>query len=72
MEDSHNDFKRKKKNKKSFLQRAKKFGKSGRFGQGREIQRETYDYFVKVMENMRNGDFEDDEAEGELTLLYRL
>ena len=57
--------KNKKKKKKSFVQKAKKFGKRGRFGQGREIDRETYDYFVRVMENHRAGEFDDKEAEGE-------
>lgn len=53
-----NQFNKRKK-KKSFLQKAKKFGKSGRFGKGREIDRETYDYFLRVFEQLNHG-FEDD------------
>ena len=51
----------KRRKKKSYLQRAKKFGKSGRFGKGREIDRETYDYFVRILEqiNVCNQDDED-------------
>ena len=50
----------KRKKKKSFLQKAKKFGKSGRFGKGKEIDRETYDYFLRVFEQLNHG-FESDE-----------
>ena len=46
---------RKRKKKKSFLQKQRKFGKSGRFGRGREIDRETYDYFVRVLEQLNQG-----------------
>ncbi len=56
------NFKRKKK--RSYLQRAKRFGKSGRFGKGRDIDKDTYDYFVRVMENLRDGQFEDEESQG--------
>ena len=35
----------KKKSKKSFLQKAKKFGKRGQFGGGKQIDKDTYDYF---------------------------
>ncbi len=55
---------RNKKKRRSFIQTAKRFGKSGRFGRGREIDRDTYDYFVRVMENLRDGQFDDEEAEG--------
>lgn len=54
-----------KRNKKSFLQRAKKFGKRGRFG-GDDLDKDTYDYFVRVLESLNKGDFEDAEAEGTL------
>ena len=53
----------KKKSKKSFLQKAKKFGKRGQFGGGKQIDKDTYDYFVRVLEQMKTP-FEDDEAEG--------
>ena len=51
------------KKKKSFLQKAKKFGKQGRLGQGKNIDQDTYDYFVRVLENLKQ-DFEDAEAKG--------
>ena len=41
-------FRRKKK--KSFLSKAKKFGKSGRFGKGRQIDKDTYEYFLRILE----------------------
>lgn len=50
----------KKKNKKSFLQKAKKFGRQGRRGQGHEIGQDQYDYLVRVLERWRQG-FDDDE-----------
>ena len=50
----------KKKKKKTFMQKAKKFGKSGRYGKGKEIDRETYDYFLRVLEQLNRG-FESDE-----------
>jgi len=50
----------KKKKKKTFMQRAKKFGKSGRFGKGKEIDRDTYEYFLRVFEQLNQG-FESDE-----------
>ena len=43
-------FRRKKK--KSFLSKAKKFGKSGRFGKGRQIDKDTYDYFLRILEQV--------------------
>ncbi len=55
----------KKNKKRSYIQRAKKFGKSGRFGKGRQIDKDTYDYFIRVMENMREGAFDDKESEGQ-------
>ena len=47
---TENQFRRKKK--KSFLSKAKKFGKSGRFGKGREIDKDTYDYFLRILEQI--------------------
>ena len=61
----------KKKNKKSYLQKMKKFGKKGQFGKGREIDKDTYDYFVRVLENLSKDEFEDDEAKGRPCSLSR-
>ena len=47
---AESQFRRKKK--KSFLSKAKKFGKSGRFGKGREIDKDTYDYFLRILEQI--------------------
>ena len=55
--------------KRSFLQRAKKFGKSGRFGKGREIDKETYDYFLRVLEQINRG-FNDDEDDVEAQEMF--
>ena len=61
----------KKKSKKSFLQKAKKFGKRGQFGRGKQIEKDTYDYFVRVLEQMKTP-FEDDEAKGGLNPTYKV
>lgn len=56
-----NQFKKKKK--KSFLQKAKKYGKKGQFGRGHNIDASTYNYFVQVLANLDKKDvFEDEEA----------
>ena len=56
-----NQFKKKKK--KSFLQKAKKYGKKGQFGRGHNIDATTYNYFVQVLANLDKKDvFEDDDA----------
>jgi len=52
--------KRKKKKGKSFIQKAKKFGKQGQRGKGTEIEQDQYDYLVRVMERWRDG-FDNDE-----------
>ena len=54
MESQSNGGKYKKKKKMSYMQKMKKFGKSGRFGQGRQVDKETYDYFLRVMEANRD------------------
>ena len=56
---------KKKKSKKTFLQKAKKFGKRGQFGRGKQIEKDTYDYFVRVLEQMK-APFEDDEAKSKI------
>ncbi len=55
----------KKKKKKSLTQKMKKFGKRGQFGRGRQIDRDTYDYFVGVMDAAKRGFDGDDEDEVE-------
>ena len=46
----------KKKKKRSFLQNAKKFGKQGTFGKGRRLSQEEYNYYIRVLEELRSLD----------------
>ncbi|CAL8118559.1 unnamed protein product [Orchesella dallaii] len=47
--------------KRSFLKRAKRFEKQGRFGKGHEVDSETYGYFVRILDLLRQNEFETDE-----------
>jgi len=49
-----------KKKKRSFIQKAKKFGRQGQRGKGTDIPQDQYDYFVRVLERWRDG-FETEE-----------
>lgn len=51
---------RKKKKGRTFLQKAKRFGKQGQRGKGTEIDQDQYDYLVRVLERWR-GEWESDE-----------
>lgn len=44
------EFKYKRKRKSSYLKNAKKYGKKGRFGRGSQLDEDTYQYFIKIME----------------------
>ncbi|KAK3918271.1 Nucleolar protein 9 [Frankliniella fusca] len=59
-EESQHGLKFKRKRKKSFLQNAKGFGKKGKFGHGTQLDQDTYDYFIRVLELLR-GDFDNPE-----------
>ncbi|KAJ8925548.1 hypothetical protein NQ315_009388 [Exocentrus adspersus] len=48
------------KRKKSFLKNARKYGKKGFYGRGCELDADTYQYFVRIMEAYREG-FENDD-----------
>lgn len=50
----------KRKRKKTFLKNARKYGKKGCYGRGSQLDAETYQYFVRIMEVYREG-FENDE-----------
>lgn len=50
------------------MQKAKKFGRQGRYGQGSEIDRETYDYFLKVLQDLDRINKEDKADVEEKTL----
>ena len=52
-----------KKKGRSFLYKARKYGKKGMYGRGKNVDEETYNYFVRVMERLKE-DFEDDEEKG--------
>ncbi|ODM99181.1 Nucleolar protein 9 [Orchesella cincta] len=45
----------------SFLKRAKRFEKQGKFGRGHEVDSETYGYFVRILDVLRQNEFETDE-----------
>nr|CAI5862467.1 unnamed protein product [Callosobruchus analis] len=51
---------RNKKRKKSFLKNARKYAKKGCYGSGSELDADTYQYFVRIMEAYREG-FDNDE-----------
>lgn len=50
--------------KRSFLQKAKKFGKQGKLGKGSQVDSETYSYYVRILELLRVDDFDTDENRG--------
>jgi nucleolar protein 9 len=52
-----------KKKPRSFLYKAKKYGVRGQYGRGKNVDEETYNYFVRVMERLKD-EFEDEEEKG--------
>lgn len=56
----------KRKRKKTFLKNARKYAKKGYYGRGSKLDEETYQYFVKMMEEYNQG-FSSDEERGEFT-----
>lgn len=63
--------KRYKKKKKDFLSNAKKYGKKGQLGRGTKIPDELYQYFVGILDAMKQG-IESEEDKGELFNKYIL
>jgi len=51
------------KKKRSFLQKAKKFGRQGQRGKGTNIAQDQYDYLVRVLERWRDPFEQDDEKQ---------
>jgi len=51
----------KKKKKKSFLQKAKRYGKEGSYGKGRRLSEEEYNYYIRVFEQMKHVEGEEKE-----------
>ena len=66
VEGGNSDKKRKRKSGKNsrFLQKAKKFGKQGKLGHGHEVDTDTYNYFLRVLELFNKNEFETDEERG--------
>ncbi|XP_044746447.1 nucleolar protein 9 [Coccinella septempunctata] len=60
MSENNEPQRNKRKRKKSFLKNARKYAKKGHFGCGSQLESDTYQYFVKIMEVYREG-FENDE-----------
>ena len=58
------------KKKHSFLVKARKYGKKGLYGRGKNVDEETYNYFVRVMERLKE-EFDDDEEKGTFCLCFR-
>lgn len=55
------EIKNKRKRKKSFLRNARKYAKKGSYGRGSQLDEETYQYFVRIMEVYREGFPSDEE-----------
>lgn len=55
--------KNKRKRKKSFLKNARKYAKKGCFGRGSQLDPDTYQYFVRILEAYREG-FDTDDNKG--------
>lgn len=43
--------------------KARKYGRKGLYGRGKNVDEETYNYFVRVMERLKE-EFEDEEEKG--------
>ena len=44
-----------------FDKKSKKKGRKGNFDESRDVDKDTYDYFQRVMENLETQEFEDEE-----------
>ena len=54
----------KKRKRKSFLQKAKNYGKKGKFGRGSHLNEDIYQYFIRVLGLLRENSFGSDEEKG--------
>lgn len=54
-----NKYKRKRKT--NFLKNARKYAKKGCYGRGSQLEADTYQYFVRIMEAYKEGFPSDDE-----------
>ncbi|TRY73701.1 hypothetical protein TCAL_00913 [Tigriopus californicus] len=58
------DYQRKKKkSKKSYLQKARRYGVRGILGRGRQIDQDTYDYYVRVLDTLNREAWDDEEGQ---------
>jgi hypothetical protein len=48
----------------SYPKRDKKKGRRGNFDSSRDIDKDNYEYFQRVMENLETQEFEDEEEKG--------
>jgi len=49
-----------------FLSNAKKFGQKGNFGKGFEVEVETFQYFLRVMDLFQKNAFDSEEDKGKV------
>ncbi|KAJ8957662.1 hypothetical protein NQ318_017554 [Aromia moschata] len=61
MSDEPTNKRNTRKRKKSFLKNARKYGKKGYYGRGSELDADTYQYFIRIMETYREGFANDEE-----------
>lgn len=55
MSDSQEQVRYKRKRKKSFLKNAKGYGKKGMYGRGTQLDADTYQYFIRILEVYKEG-----------------
>ncbi|XP_045761936.1 nucleolar protein 9 isoform X2 [Maniola jurtina] len=61
--DNNPPHKRQKKKRKNFLKNAKKYAKKGQMGRGTQIPQDLYDYFVQILESIKQGVEDPDERQ---------
>ncbi|ERL90018.1 nucleolar protein 9 [Dendroctonus ponderosae] len=61
MSDEPQEKRKNRKRKKSFLKNARKYAKRGHFGRGSQIDEDTYQYFLRVMETFKQEALDEEE-----------
>ncbi|XP_052743504.1 nucleolar protein 9 [Bicyclus anynana] len=59
--DNNTPHKKQRKKRKNFLKNAKKYAKKGQMGRGTQIPQDLFDYFVKILETIKQGVNDPDE-----------
>lgn len=54
-ESNNKVIRNKRKRKKTFLSNARKYGKKGYYGRGSQLDADTYQYFVRILEAYKEG-----------------